>query len=255
MPKREAIERKLPDIDLDLARMTGFWKNSLLPHVKATPFPDKPHASFRFHFENPACSFGDSIILRAMIQHFRPKQIIAVGSGWSSACMLDTISNDASLSTNITFIDPFPAVLEKTMWPTDKQRSRVIATAVQKVPLEEFEKLQNNDLLFIDSTHVVKTGSDVVYELCEILPRLNPGVVIHFHDIFYPFEYGYVWAVEQNRSWNELYALRNFLAFNDRFEVVFFNDMFAQLRKNVLAADCPAFLKNSSGSIWLQRVR
>ena len=79
-------------------------------------------------------------------------------------------------------------------------------------------------------------------------------MIVHFHDVFYPFEYGYDWAIIENRSWNEIYALRTFLAFNSRFEVLFFNDMFGQLRSEIIGETAPDFLRNTGGSIWL-RVR
>ena len=251
---RSGAEADLPGLNLDIEKMSRFWTAVLAPQAIATPFPETPAAGFRYHFQNPAYSYGDAIILRAILLHARPKQIIEVGSGWSSACTVDTLSEMPKLRTKLTFIEPYPALLESIMWPEDQERVRIIPRGVQDVDVAEFEKLRANDVLFIDSTHVVKTGSDVVYELCEVLPRLAPGVYVHFHDIFYPFEYGREWVIDQNRSWNEIYALRNFLTFNTEFEVVFFNDMFMQLRRGVLVRDCRSFMNNSGGALWLRRV-
>jgi hypothetical protein len=241
------------DLDLDIQRMTAFWVEALAPHAARVPFPAQPAGSTRYHFENPAYGYGDAITLNAILLHARPRRIIEVGCGWSSACILDTIFADTGPGSEVTFIEPFPELLEKNLRSGDRERVRIIPSPVQDVPISVFQQLAANDVLFIDSTHVVKTGSDVVYELCEILPRLNPGVLIHFHDIFYPFEYPRHWVLEQNRSWNEIYALRNFLAFNSAFEVIFFNDMFVQFKRPLLQEQCPQFLKNSGGSIWLRR--
>lgn len=252
--KRPAPPEKLIDVDIDLDAMTKFWDEALVPIIKTAPFSEKPDGIHRYHYMNPAYSFGDGTMLRAMILHNRPRRIVEVGSGWSSACILDTVFDEAKIATEITFVEPYPALLKSKLRGEDQRRVTILEKGVQDVPLSVFECLEANDILFIDGTHVVKTRSDVVHELTEVLPRLKPGVVIHFHDIFYPFEYAYEWVIEHNRSWNEVYALRNFLAYNERFKIIFFNDMFLQLRRDKLRRDCPAFLKNSGGAIWLKRV-
>jgi predicted O-methyltransferase YrrM len=252
--KRPAPPEKLAGITIDIGAMTQFWSSKLAPLLKTSALPEEADGTHRYHFTNPAYSYGDGSILRAMILLHRPRRIVEVGSGWSSACMLDTAYDEAKLDTKITFVEPYPALLRSMLRPQDEAQVTIHACGVQQAPLEIFDELEENDILFIDSTHVVKTGSDVVYELAEVLPRLKPGVLVHFHDIFYPFEYSYQWVVEQNRSWNEIYALRSFLAFNSAFEVVFFNDMFMQMRGDVIARDYPLFLKNSGGAIWLKRV-
>jgi hypothetical protein len=120
-------------------------------------------------------------------------------------------------------------------------------------PPSTFDDLSAGDILFIDSTHIVKTGSDVCCELFEILPRLPAGVLVHFHDIFWPFEYGEDWVLNENRSWNEIYALRAFLTYNSQFEIIFFNDFFRQFRRDLIAQTYPKFLNNTGGAIWLRR--
>ena len=95
------------------------------------------------------------------------------------------------------------------------------------------------------STHIVKTGSDVVYELFEVLPRLRSGVVVHFHDVFYPFEYPREWVLVRNYSWNELYALRAFLMGNHDWEIMFFNDYFVRTERARVERDAPEILMNS----------
>jgi hypothetical protein len=250
---RPLQEATFLDVPLDIDDMTRFWETTLAPIVAGNRFPVGKSRNFRYRFENPAFSYADAIILEAMILHFRPSRIIEVGSGWSTACILDVLAASQNLDSTVACIEPYPALLNELMWPEDQERVRVIASAVQQVDTLLFDELQCDDILFIDSTHVLKTGSDVEFELSHILPALQEGVIIHFHDIFYPFEYGYQWAVEENRSWNEIYALRHFLAFNNEFEVLFFNDMFSQLRRPIIERDCPKFLLNSGGSIWLRR--
>ena len=129
----------------------------------------------------------------------------------------------------------------------------IIETGIQDVPLSRFDVLQRNDVLFINSTHIVKTCSDVVFELFEILPRLKPGVVIHFHDAFYPFEYPREWVINRNYSWNELYALRAFLMGNRDWEIIMFNDYFVRTERALVERTAPEVLQNAGGGLWLRR--
>lgn len=92
--------------------------------------------------------------------------------------------------------------------------------------------------MFVDSTHVSKTGSDVNYLFFEIIPRLNPGVIIHLHDIFYPFEYPHKW-LKQGMVWNELFLLRSFLQYNDNYEILYFQNMIEKLYKTKLESVWP----------------
>jgi predicted O-methyltransferase YrrM len=239
-------------VDLDLEGMEGLWR-SLLPHLQSAPFPESRSNAYRYWFLNPSYSFGDAIVLRAFILHYKPKRIIEVGSGYSSACMLDTIS-EARSGVQLICIDPHPELLLSLLRPVDREDVQIMASELQAVAHSTFEQLEDGDILFIDSTHVLKTGSDVVFALSEVLPRLNPGVIVHFHDAFYPFEYPASW-ISEGRSWNELYALRAFLTYNSAFRVIFFNSMFAALRRGTAEKTCPLFMRNPGGGLWLRRVK
>ncbi|HEX7587681.1 MAG TPA: class I SAM-dependent methyltransferase, partial [Anaerolineae bacterium] len=124
---------------------------------------------------------------------------------------------------------------------------------IQEVDLAVFESMQPNDILFVDSTHVSKTGSDVNWILFQVLPRLQSGVYIQFHDIFYPFEYPPEWVMH-GRAWNELYLLRAFLACNERYKIVLFNSFLQQWAKPTLNARMSACLKTIGGSLWLRKL-
>jgi hypothetical protein len=124
---------------------------------------------------------------------------------------------------------------------------------VQEVPIELFGALGRGDLLLIDSTHVLKTGSDVCHLLFSVLPSLAKGVIIHFRDCRYPFEYPDGWIFEDNRSWNEVYAVRAFLMYNSDFEIVFWNSLFAIAFRERIAATAPAFLDHPGGGLWVER--
>jgi hypothetical protein len=191
-------------------------------------------------------------MLHGMLRLHRPKKVIEIGCGHSSACTLDTVARYLDGNCPLTFIEPYPQRLLDLIGDA-ASRIRILDQPVQQTPLEIFEELGSGDVLFIDSTHVLRPGSDVCFELFQILPRLAKGVLVHFHDMFWPFEYPKGWIVEENRSWNELYAVRAFLICNEAWEVVMFNDYMATFESALIEATYPAFLRNPGGALWLQR--
>ncbi len=240
-------------IDLDRDRMVSLLER-LGKHYHLIPFSPTKSEQFHYYYENPAFSYGDGILLALMMTEFRPKRVIEVGSGFSSCLMIDI--NDAILNSEVqlTFIDPYPETLEALLPKASPYRKAVLPQRVQNIPVDTFRALEANDILFIDSTHVSKMGSDVNYLIFNVLPALAPGVLVHVHDIPYPFEYPSDWIVKENRSWNEAYVLRAFLAFNPSFEVLFFNHYASRKFPDRLREILPLFLKNGGASIWLRRV-
>lgn len=194
------------------------------------------------------CAF----LLYAMLRRFQPNQVYEVGSGFSSALMLDVDERYLNCQTQFTFIEPYPARLESLLRTEDVSRCRIVRSAVQEIDLDEFDRLQENDFLFIDSSHVSKIGSDVNFLLFEVLPCLNPGVLVHFHDIDWPFEYRETFLME-GRFWNESYLLRAFVQYNSSFEIVMFDDYLAQRHKSRFRETMPVFSAGFGGSLWLRR--
>lgn len=247
-----ATPTDLPEISLNASGMESLW-NSWLPLIREIPFPDEPQAEWRYYFVNDQFSWGDASVYYAMLRSLRPRRIIEVGSGFSSALALDVVDRFLNELESFTFIEPYPGRLQQLLRKGDLSRSQLIEQKVQDAPLSVFEQLESGDILFIDSTHVMKTESDVAYELFHVLPALKSGTYVHFHDVCYPFEYPPEWVIAQNRSWNEVYALRAFLMGNDGYEVVFFNDYFRR-RFPELAGDASTpFHRNPGGSIWLRK--
>lgn len=191
-------------------------------------------------------------MLYAILRHQRPRRVIEIGSGWSSACTLDTVEQYLQGNCELTFIDPHPELLFGLIGGAATQ-IRILKSPVQKVPLSIFNELRAGDILFIDSTHVLRTGGDVCFELFEILPRLAVGVLVHFHDMFWPFEYPRSWVIDENRSWNELYAVRAFLSYNAEWQIIMFNDYLAKLERPLIEKTYPEFMRNSGGALWLRR--
>ena len=248
----DPVPTSLAGITTDRERMIEQW-NAWLPIFSDIPFPRAKASGFRYAFENPAYSWGDGSVLHAMLRSRPPRRIVEVGSGWSSACALDTAERYFAHQCEFTFIDPYAELLRSLIGATS-ETVRILEIPVQHAPPATFEALEDGDILFIDSTHVLRTGSDVCFELFEILPRLASGVRVHIHDMFWPFEYSRAWAVTENRSWNELYAIRAFLTNNEQWRIVFFNDYFHKTERKLIEASYPNFLKNPGGALWLQRV-
>ena len=138
------------------------------------------------------------------------------------------------------------------LMPGDDREFTLIEKPVQEIDLEIFYELEANDIAFFDSTHVSKCNSDVNLIFFDILPRLKPGVLVHFHDIFYPFEYPKEWIYE-GRAWNESYLLRAFLQYNEHFKIIFFNTFLEHFYESRFVKKMPLCMKNKGGSIWIQK--
>lgn len=240
----------LPGIDLRADDQVALVRE-LARFYAEMPFPREQSPETRYWFENWAYSYADAIFLYSMLRHLQPRRVIEVGSGFSSAAMLDTADRWLP-DTSFAFIDPDTATLDALLRPADHERVTVVRARLQDVPLATFATLGASDILFIDSTHVSKTGSDVNRILFDILPGLAAGVHVHFHDVFYPFEYPKEWVYE-GRAWNEDYILRAFLEFNDTFEIVLFGTWLARFHRELLDALMPLTRENPGGSLWLRR--
>lgn len=241
----------IPGIDLKADEQLKLM-NCFTEYYAELPFTREKQSNLRYHFENDYYSYSDGVVLYSMIRHFKPKRIIEIGSGFSSANILDTNELFFANKLDITFIEPFPEErLFAIMTEIDKKRTTVFKSDVQLIPLEVFKNLQAGDILFVDSTHAVKTGSDVNYILFEILPALESGVLIHFHDIYYPFEYPKDW-VFMGFGWNEAYFLKAFLMNNHKFEIRLFTD-YLHIHHEQSFKEMPLTVKGSGSSLWIEK--
>jgi predicted O-methyltransferase YrrM len=238
-------------IEFDLDGMEGFWRQNA-DFIAAAPFSETPDGVHRYCYKGGPYNFGDGIVLRAMIGAHRPARIVEIGSGYSTACMLDSADEVGLDGLRITCIEPYTDRLKSVLRESDGERVRIIEQGVQGTNLDLFRELERNDILFIDSTHVLKTGSDVHYELFHILPVLKPGVIVHFHDCRWPLEYSDKQIFKKNYSWNEVYGVRALLMYSSRFRVIFYNSLFALERRAVAAEISPTFLKNPGSALWVK---
>lgn len=227
----------------------------LAEHHRHFSFPRHREAGYRFYFDNPFFGCYDASILFSMLLEFRPRRIVEVGCGHSSCLLVDTNERFFDGALELTLIDPYLDNVKELFGNWDARSARLIGSPVQDVALDLFERLEENDILFLDSSHVGKTGSDVNYFLFEILPVLKPGVLVHIHDVLYPFEYLEEWVLKEKRSWNEAYLLRAFLQYNSAFDIVYWSNFAWRRLREDLARLMPLCLENEGGSIWLKRAR
>ncbi len=221
-------------------------------YISIVPFGDgfKQNNTRYFFNGNEWYSYGDAIVLFCMINYFKPERLVEVGSGYSSLVTLDTCEL-SNLNTKITFIEPYPDLILSLLSDRDNPEKLILRKEVQAVDLSLFEDLNSGDILFVDSSHVVKFGSDVLFILSEVLPRLKSGVIIHFHDIFWPFEYPLEWL---ERAWNEAYFLKTLLINNKNYEILYFNDYMGQMHPDLVKQYMPLALKNFGCGIWLKKL-
>jgi predicted O-methyltransferase YrrM len=223
---------------------------SLYPSMK---FPEAKNPRCRYYFDNETYTYSDGIVLHAMLRIIQPKRLIEIGCGYSSAMILDTNELNFQSQLRITFVEPYPKVLRSLMKPQDEASVTIIESKLENLDPTLFEELAENDILFIDSTHVSKVNSDVNFIFFEILPRLRRGVHIHFHDIFYPFEYLKEW-IYQGWAWQEAYLLHAFLQDNQRYQITYFQDFMFKKYHHYFEEYLPLCLKNGGGSLWLKKV-
>ncbi|HUP70999.1 MAG TPA: class I SAM-dependent methyltransferase [Acidimicrobiales bacterium] len=245
---------QLPGIDFDISRQQKFLAE-LSPFMAEYDFPEKRVLGQpeRFSDLNGTFERVDARVLYGLLRSRQPRRFIEVGSGMSSLLAGEVNSRFLGGSVEVTCIEPEPAdVLRSGLAGI----GRVLARTVQTVPTDEFLLLEAGDVLFIDSSHVSKTGSDVNHLVFRVLPYLAEGVLIHFHDIFLPADYPYQWVVEEGRSWNEQYVVQALLMFSSRFEVEF-AAAFASVKMpdfvaSALAADFGDARPPWGGSLWLR---
>ena len=238
--------RSLPGLNIDGERF-----KARLPKIAAHfRHLDSLGAFDNYDFSNGSFSWGDAIAYSHMLAEYQPTKIFEVGSGHSTQLATNVLDALGLTKTAVTCVEPFPQLVDSLV---DSRRFALMVEPLKPQHIESVSTLQSGDILFIDSTHVAKSGSDVLLETLHMIPTLNDGVLIHIHDIFWPFEYPYEWAVTERRNWNEIYLVHALLIDNPKLEVLFFNDWAQRFLRDDLQQLVPEFLNNPGGSLWLRR--
>ena len=214
-PERLSRKRLSPAIDFRpdrqraLALRLADTYASEIATIAALPAADG------FDFANPYFSGFDAAAFYALIRDLKPRSVIEIGAGFSTRIAAKALARNGAEGKpgRLVCIEPFP----EPRLTQSGAAFELVRKSVQDVPLEVFDQLDRNDILFIDSSHVATAGSDVCMEFLEILPRLKPGVWVHVHDIFFPADYPAEWLIGRRIAFNEQYMLEAFLAFNSAY--------------------------------------
>lgn len=192
------------------------WCRRFAVHAREIEsLPSAPVPGGGYHWGNTFFTGLDAVALYGMVREVRPRRIIEVGSGFSTRVSLSALG--ANGSGRVTCIEPYPTAALREV----AERVELLQMPVQQAPIEMFESLAANDILFIDSSHVSALDSDVNREILELLPAIAPGVYVHVHDIFFPWDYPAFFVDQRRWFWNEQYLLYAFLLLNPAFEVIF----------------------------------
>jgi len=231
--------REFPAIDFK-------WDDQLALLNELTAYREEL-STLEFNFDNGFFNGFDAAVYYSLIRHLKPQRIVEIGGGYSTQLAAKALRGDGKLIC----IEPYPERLNGVGPSLELIRKRV-----EEIDVDFFSCLQPDDILFIDSSHAVRFGSDVCFEFLQLLPRLAPGVWIHVHDIFFPHDYPAEWLIERRMAFNEQYLLEAFLSFNEKFQITLANywlcldhaDEAARLWPNARTANYGA------SSLWMKRI-
>ena len=248
-----SLERPLPGIDLDVSgQLELLHKINCSSELTDIPLDDPGDGSF--YYRNSLFESGDAECLFSLIRYFKPNNLIEIGAGYSTLIAQQAINknkeDDFSYSCSHTCIEPFSAPwLEKT-------GANVIRNKAELVDIEVFQSLGSNDILFIDSSHVIRPQGDILFEYLELIPTLKSGVLVHIHDIYTPRDYPDKWVLTYSKLWNEQYVLEAYLSNNVEWKVLAsLNYLWHNYRED-LVSSCPMLAYHSEiepTSFWMVR--
>lgn len=236
-------------IDLRQSEQLQFLVNVIAPYQEeCRQLVDRVDGLPAFPADNPQFGGIDPFVYYAMIRHFAPREVVEVGSGFSTIVGARATHRGGG-AARYTCIDPWAPAFVKAGIPG----VTLLPQRVEDVDIEWLLRLKRNDILFIDSSHVVKTGGDVAFLVLEVLPRLAPGVVVHFHDIYLPHDYPDELLLEQHMFWAEQYLLQAYLAENPRTEVLFSSHYMAAVAEEAVRRSVPHAMWVGGASFWFRK--
>ena len=223
------------------------WESQLALLTELAAFHDEL-IELDFDFSNDFFGGFDAVVYYSLVRHLKPQRVIEIGGGYSTRIAGKALN--ANRKGTLTYIEPYP---DERLVGTDF-KLELITKRVEEIDVDFFSCLEANDILFIDSSHTVKFGSDVCYEFLEILPRLARGVWVHVHDIFFPHDYPAEWLINRRLALNEQYLLEAFLAFSTTFSVQLANYWICLDHLRHAAQLWPTASKQRASSFWMKRV-
>tara|TARA_R110002050_G_scaffold104139_1_gene213500 strand:+ start:3234 stop:4181 length:948 start_codon:yes stop_codon:yes gene_type:complete len=242
-------ERNLPAINWNIEEQLKTLK-SFNYSSEFEKFPSGYKDDLSFHFDNGSFCSGDAEYWYNIIRNKKPKRIIEIGSGHSTKIARNAILKNKELDNNYDCehicIEPF-----EMPW-LEKLGIKIIREKVENIEIDFFKTLNENDILFIDSSHIIKPQGDVLFEYLEILPSLNKGVIVHVHDIFSPRNYIKEWVFEEYKLWNEQYLLEAFLSSNSNWRIIGAVNLLKHNYYKELLKQCPRLTVNREpGSFYI----
>jgi len=247
-------QRNLSGIDFNVTGQLDILKrfdfNSELSKLDGASIAD----GVAFHIANPAFGSGDAEYLYNFIRLTKPKKIIEIGSGHSTlvGLMATSTNQNKSEATKCDYICIEPYEMP---W-LESIGVQVIRNKVEEVDIDIFSQLDDGDILFIDSSHIIRPQGDVLFEYLELLPTLKTGVVVHIHDIFSPKDYPASWMIDEVKFWNEQYILEAFLTCNTQWKIIGALNYLQHWHYDALK-ECSPFLtpERQPGSFYIQKVK
>ncbi len=244
--------RNLPGIDLNIGGQLSIMDRFIYSKELENIPKEKPD-SLDFHINNKSFGSGDAEYWYQLIRSFKPRRIIEIGSGNSTLMAEKAIRKNRNENPQYECehicIEPY-----EIPWLEDAG-VRVIRKKVEDVQPSFFSQLRENDILFIDSSHIIRPYGDVLFEYLELLPSLNKGVIVHIHDVFTPKNYPRQWLHDQVRFWNEQYLLEAFLTHNADWKILgalnFLKDNYFNKLKKVAPFLSP---HREPGSFYIQKI-
>jgi methyltransferase family protein len=222
--------------------------------LEQLPNRKKDAKAFEYYYDNDSFCPGDAEYCYNVIRHFQPKKVIEIGCGYSTMLSVRAERKNASLDGTKTCehvcIEPY-----EMPW-LESLNIEVKRSKVEDVDISVFESLNKNDILFIDSSHIIRPQGDVLFEFLHILPILKSGVIVHVHDIFTPADYPKEWVIDKHSMWNEQYLLEAFLSFNDKFTIIGALNFLKNQHQDKFNRACPNSAKandDQPGSFWFVR--
>lgn len=213
--------------------------------------PDnRPGDSPVYHWNNNFWNNADALVQYGLVRSRQPKQVIEIGCGWSSLLLAKALDKNERPCA-VVQIEPYPNPEIFKQLPSNFVHHECI---VQRAPMEIFDKLEAEDILFYDGSHCAKVAGDVNWFFFRVLPRLKSGVLIHLHDIFLPHEYPEEWIFRRGQTWNEQYVLQAFLMNNKDYRIVIANRYLFIHRERDLDALYRGIQPSHGVSFWMQKI-
>jgi hypothetical protein len=243
--------RALPGLELDLVGQVALL-GAMRCADELRELPRHQRGELEYYLDNRFFEAGDAEFLYQLIRLKKPRRIVEIGSGNSTLIAMKALARNRELDPDYrcehTCIEPY-----EMPW-LEKTGATILRQRVEDVGPRPFAALGANDLLFIDSSHVIRPQGDVLFEFLQLLPTLANGVIVHIHDIFTPRDYPAKWVIDEVRLWNEQYLLEALLSGNGQWRVLAALNHLSHQRFLELKAVCPYLEEDSEpSSFYIQK--